>query len=319
MADLDFNELDKAVNSLVSGQEKAQKSQEAIQPAVAETPSQRPTAPRARGLMMDIVHPNAAKSATTPSAESADTNDTPQSSQEVDTTPKKTEVLLTDGAQSSDTPQADDSHADTTETPVEVAEQKRRVEPLTPSDSQQDSDDAAKKSDTQSPSSSDETPKKDEKFNPVQSPFIADAKVDKRPLGAPEKPSQGQDGKNDDIHSSVVLPPEYDESLLALESDIVDGKKGSISLKAAKANREQKKQAKLEAKKQASENKKVTESPEQSATMGAVYDSHEHMTAKPKKQANSLAKGILLLIGLVILSLGVGVGVYFVLPLLLPQ
>lgn len=317
MADLDFNELDKAVNSLVSGQEKAQKPQEGAQPAAADTPPQRPSAPRARGLMMDIVHPNAAKSATTPLAESSDLNNTPQPSQEVDTAPKKTEVLLTDGAQSSDTPQADDSHADTTETSVEVAEQKRRVEPLTPSDSQQDSDNSTEKSEDKSPSS-DEDSKKDEKFNPVQSPFIADAKVDKRPLGAPEKTPQGQDMKDKDIHPPVVLPPEYDESLLALESDIVDGKKGSISLKAAKANREQKKQAKLEAKKQASENKKVTESPEQSATMGAVYDSHEHMTAKPKKQSNSLMKGVLLLVGLVILSLGVGVGVYFVLPLLLP-
>lgn len=211
MKDIDFDELDRAVNSVIGTASsdmvaepapESTNSDETIPVAVSVTSStsqvddsqNQPAAPaplaarRSSGRFMDVVHPSSDMRSTT--SESS-TPSLPQFGKTV-----------TPSAEFEETPQDTTTEAspEAWPDPIDMAQQ-----------------------DTSPEVSSPETP--------LESPFLADAKVEKRPLGAfssdtPE-PTEAVDQKTNEeseieehpIHTDVPMPAELQDDLLSIESD----------------------------------------------------------------------------------------------------
>lgn len=291
MSELDFDELDKAVNNLMSGVPKveppknddiktldidstlpessrpsldelnnaltsvngAPKTDEPASPATS-TPAAAPLATRRAGRFMDVVHPSSdMKNAAKPMASRQGTTIEP-ATKKVDEMaasvlqPAKPDEPKEDNhVESEPTPVADDHAAAHAQNewpdPLEMSgyqpeadtkadvEEKTETVPAVTEQADDDDDDAVFSLDDLE----DTTPE------PLTSPFITDAKVEKRPLGGPatdsapvtepvvttaaaEEEENTTDDPNDQLPAKTadvapILPPELQKDLMAIETD----------------------------------------------------------------------------------------------------
>lgn len=217
MKDIDFDELDRAVNSLISG--KPSDDTPAVPAAdttssipvttTSDTPTSAPTAPlaarRSSGRFMDVVHPSSDMRSSTGGAEVAPT----PFAQRVTITPPDEKLL----------------EAETASAPEEEAAPPAPTTWPDPLDFQQSGD----SKETETPVATEEP----QETPPLESPFLSDAKVEKRPLGAfstasPEstndepldpsaEPATRESGLP--IESDTPMPAELQNNLLSIESN----------------------------------------------------------------------------------------------------
>lgn len=248
MTEIDFDELDKAVNSLMADVSKPAPETPASTPvnssstpAVSSTPttnsvpvngdtkSAAPSlAAKRRGQFMDIVRPAGGKPTTTPTRRQGvtiapsvetDTTSTPDVDIESPLTAHASEATVpseSSNVESSVTPETTSNDTATkSEWPdpidLAIAEEKDQTNDNSPSSAESTSD-----------SSSDEA-------SPLESPFLPDAKPEKRPLGvltspdaaSPDEPSVDANEPPatpvDAINSS--LPAELHGNVVAIESE----------------------------------------------------------------------------------------------------
>lgn len=173
MKDLDFDELDRAVNSLIGGTTAPAAVTEPVVDIPTTVPAQPLAARRSSGRFMDVVHPSSDMRSSMPIAAVAPVSRTAPTLQPVVAPPAVATVTPIPAPQmtsQSDYPDPIDFHGFTpgaTPAPTEQA-----------SSNDEDDDDITKIADDINASLGKEpTP-------PLESPFIADAKVEKRPLGA---------------------------------------------------------------------------------------------------------------------------------------
>lgn len=241
MTDIDFDELDRAVNSLMSQRQQQDPvprptapvassapapvdltpplaAPEAVPSSVAtEAPSPQVVAPRRTGRFMDVVHPSSQmvhRSAdTAPSRTGATLQPVSQ-----DVVPEASGEPV---AAALDSPSQDSTVSQSTDDTVIMAQ--KIEESLTASSQQRESADVA-------PVFMPAEPTLDAGLT---SPFIDNPVVEKRPLGAPssfmaagEQPD-GLDAPVDvspeaDAAEQATLAPEFDQELMALESAAVE-------------------------------------------------------------------------------------------------
>ena len=243
MKDLDFDELDRAVNSLVGGSEPAPSEPVLNVPTTApnsdvsiqvpDRPVVQPLAARrSSGRFMDVVHPSSDMRSSAPVASVSPVSRTAPAIQPLVVTPPVVSetTLPVQDAPKMEYPDPIDFQGFTPGvTPEPVNE-------LAPAQDDEDSD-IAKIADDITASLGKET------TTPLESPFIADAKVEKRPLGAfsvgipatvtplaaemvatspdVELPDTEQKGEIDDhpIEKDVPLPAELQNDLLSIEAN----------------------------------------------------------------------------------------------------
>ncbi|MDO8335848.1 MAG: hypothetical protein Q7T74_03660 [Candidatus Saccharibacteria bacterium] len=219
MSDLDFDELDKAVNSLVgddsSKDEKVEKPED---PKVDEQvekadSSAAPNLPSRRaGRFMDMKHDNSImKKDTSPTLMTSNTTNIKPLN--LDTKPDSNQNEPDKNKIDSDDDKKQTSSFDNTTMPID--------------------DELQKKDDDNGESKRDEKVDDD---NKKASPFIDDAKVEKRPLGGPaadeddidkkDKEADIKDGDDGETTGDeapepepIELPPELDKELVAIEAD----------------------------------------------------------------------------------------------------
>lgn len=247
MSDIDFDELDQAVNSLVGDDKVAEKNKSSVEttkpteeipkPASVPPPTNLPS--KRAGRFMDMKHNSSDMTKDSPSLMTS--NKTSIEPLNSDVKPDVTADKPTDEATSkSDWP-------DPIEKPKDEAESKEELKPSADmpdpighfdpkkEDDKKDSED----SDTKEPKNDekqDDEQKKDEESKKT-SPFLDDAKVEKRPLGGldnEDKSEDEPDEKDGDKESKdkdpdektpeappepIELPPELDKDLVAIEAD----------------------------------------------------------------------------------------------------
>jgi hypothetical protein len=246
MKDLDFDELDRAVNSLIGGgQGQTDDAKEdtgtsatasvsdvptpestpaSIIPDI-NTPAPQPLAARrSSGRFMDVVHP---------SSDMRGNFVPPRPSTREGTTIQPTSSSFVDEPVMS-TPSPDVSSPQEVATPEPI-----KSEWPDPIDYDKSSNQPAAETE-QTPSvvlNDEPTPVADDEMPPLESPFITDAKVEKRPLGAftneptapaaetvpPEVPASEPDidlstNVEDDPNNETPMPAELQDNLLSIES-----------------------------------------------------------------------------------------------------
>lgn len=229
MTELDFDELDKAVNSLMGAGSTAQNdgSATATPPSPATSATQQPTsirggstpasrAPAARrtGRFMDVIHPaSTMKPAVT----------SPIPSKEKDETSTPTSQLEKSVSDSSVSVESPKTTTDTTAT-SEALPTNEWPDPvdLSPADS------APSSSVTVPADTSSQDESKEKEPESAYSPFLSDAKVEKRPLGSPISFANTDDDTTSEDESAQLpaetkdiepaLPDELHSDLLAIEA-----------------------------------------------------------------------------------------------------
>lgn len=336
MTDLDFDELDQAVNSAMGSAMDSADETKTTQPSpvtstdsiekpvrVVSSRTSTPVAKRSTGRFMDVVHP------------SSDMR--PSSKPEVDNTPVQTEEASEPEkpAQTSDWPDPLDFQGFKMDEPEEPVQKVDVVE------------------------KSDDTDSSDA---PLSSPFLSDAKVQKRPLGAfsaapdkadaavtPDKTStpafslpafklpgelkmedSNKDGTTSkEPKSDQPIPPEFQDDLLSVESDasLTENASDDISPDTVKdasiPSSEEKSDTSAEKTSTPAPMPSIVQQYKEKAasadqSSGAIYDTetyHKPIATLPKKKTGLLI--VLWIIGLIILGGGIGAAMYFyVLPLL---
>lgn len=242
MTDLDFDELDKAVNSLMDQKDQATEantvstSSESVAPddttnTIPDVPAQGPTAAatsavaRRRGTFMDVVHPSSnmrarPSTAAIPTVISREgvklTPPIPAATQEVQS-PVVVPREVSDTDLTKQLTEAKETEQDTvTYDPIAFAEQTERGL-MTSSNNLLDENPVPNEAeDTLRP------PETMKVIQPLESPFLPDAKVEKRPLGGTQndmgvKPSDSF--ADEPIVSPNGLPDELSKQILELESE----------------------------------------------------------------------------------------------------
>lgn len=246
MKDLDFDELDRAVNSLIGGGEPVEITPEPVlvvpttipmteapsQPAVTLTPVQPLAARRSTGRFMDVVHPSSDMRSSAPVATVAPVSRTAPTIMPVAPTP------VSNASVTSNIP-PEPAKAEWPD-PLDFNGFTPGIAPTpvtSPTPEDEDSDIAKIADDITASLGKEQAP-------PLESPFIADAKVEKRPLGAfsaeaspaaptvidsatsspallVELPSLEQKDDSDDhpIEKDVPLPAELQNDLLSIEAN----------------------------------------------------------------------------------------------------
>jgi hypothetical protein len=282
MQDIDFDELDRAVNSTLDP--KPQADVKAVSDSFAvnvsrpepSTPSTPPAARRSSGRFMDVVHPSSDMRSSSTLERSA-----PRPPEPREETPKAPE------AKDTSWPDPLDFHGFKDDEPAE------------------------------SPAVSDS--KEKELSTPLESPFLSDAKVEKRPLGAfstnetpalepPSQPTPPVEGKEE------LLLEASDEALLLAHIEAHEEPlKPEIVPEATPAPVEEEPIGPTSITQQYKEQPSTTDQPS-----GAIYDTeayHQPLAHPVKKKSGALV--IVWIIALILVGAGVGAGVYFfVLPLL---
>ncbi len=253
MSDLDFEELDKAVNSLVGGTPKGDKKEASTEaPKPVETAPKPDTTPantnlpsRRAGRFMDMKHDSSdmtkdnspslmTSTKTTIAPISKDVKAEPKKESQPDDTSPKNEW---DNSEN-DKKDEDKTSSSTTNMPDPIdhfeSQQKEKddkpEETPKPDDSDSDKKDENELKFEETDNKRDEHEKDDKK----PSPFIDDAKVEKRPLGGFSSESTIDSEKKDDKDSGeakdgeekpaevpvvpIELPPELDKDLVAIEA-----------------------------------------------------------------------------------------------------
>lgn len=168
---------------------------------------------------------------------------------------------------------------------------------------------------------------------PLESPFLADAKVEKRPLGAfSDYATQPSDDEKEpdtpEVETPVVKPEEAEEEPLLLEAPdvelleatsepepapVVEAEKAPEATPAPAPTAEVPDTLPTSIAQQYKEQPSTTDQPS-----GAIYDTeayHQPLTHAPKKRSGAFV--ILWIVALIALGAGAGFAVYaFVLPLL---
>ncbi|MBI3494527.1 hypothetical protein HY004_00895 [Candidatus Saccharibacteria bacterium] len=255
MSDIDFDELDKAVNSLVGDDKVDEKNippvetprpmQETPKPASVPPPTNLPS--KRAGRFMDMKHDSSDMTKDSPSLMTSNkTSIKPLSS---DIKPDEPADKPSETATSkSDWPDPIEKSKDEVEAKEDPKPSTDMPDPLGGFNPQKD-DDKKKPADNDKKDSEDpdtKEPKNDEKKDDEQnkdeeskktSPFLDDAKVEKRPLGGldnedksddePEKKEGDKESKDKDSEEKtpeappepIELPPELDKDLVAIEAD----------------------------------------------------------------------------------------------------
>jgi hypothetical protein len=244
MKDLDFDELDRAVNSLISGGQPSVATPEPVlnvpttlvsndapsQPPVAPAPSQPLAARRSSGRFMDVVHPSSDMRSSAPVAVVAPVSRIAPTIAPVATPSVSTPVPVEPTTPKSEYPDPIDFQGFN---PGVAPTPTPEVAPVAHED--EDSDITKIADDITASLGKDTT-------TPLESPFIADAKVEKRPLGAfsgdisvdaavtepveeeptpsVELPVESKDDSDDHpIEKDVPLPAELQNDLLSIEAN----------------------------------------------------------------------------------------------------
>lgn len=245
MTDIDFDELDKAVNSLM-GDDTSPSAQgpavappkpqavpaldlsSAAAPSPAATPAETSPAPqpqdtsarpagivtKRRGQFMDVMHPSAKMAAASPR--------TPSAAAQV----SRQGASLTPSTLTPPTERTELSTATPAPTPVQPATIAPPAAPEWPDPIDLATETAALTIEPTAPEASTPliTPTPETIIEPLSSPFLPDAKVEKRPLGsaptiaadaAPEPPAAEQTPADD----TAPLPAELSGGVLAVESN----------------------------------------------------------------------------------------------------
>lgn len=260
MSDIDFEELDKAVNSLVGGSPKDEKKEQTSESNEAPKPVESvpkpeaiPTSPnlpsRRAGRFMDMKHDSSDMTKdSSPSLMTSTKTTIAPISKDIKAEPKSdtTASEKTSKNHWSESKEAgsDVDEKDDNTTPPDT----NMPDPIDHFESKQkETDDKSgdsPKEDNNTPDKSDEPELKfeetdnkrdeDEKDDKKPSPFIDDAKVEKRPLGGfssespvdpPKSDEKGKDGEEgltkdgeEKPAAPIELPPELDKNLVAIEA-----------------------------------------------------------------------------------------------------
>lgn len=256
MSDLDFEELDKAVNSLVGGTPKDEKKEE---PAVVpksiestpkpeeETPASANLPSRRAGRFMDMKHDSSDMTKdTSPSLMTSTKTTIAPISKDVKAEPKKEsqpeEISPKNDWDNSDNKKDEDEASSSSANmpdPIDHFENQQKEKDDKPKEASKPDDGDSDKKDEPELKFEETDNKRDEheKDDKKPSPFIDDAKVEKRPLGGFSSESTIDPEKKDDKDSSeggeakdgeekpteapaapIELPPELDKNLVAIEA-----------------------------------------------------------------------------------------------------
>lgn len=279
MQDIDFDEIDRAVNSTLNSKPDTAdvSSEDTSTPISVSRPesvktSTPPAARRSSGRFMDVVHPSSDMRSSAPTERS-----TPRPPE-----PREESVP----ARETSWPDPLDFHGFKEEPTPPVVEEKK----------------------------DDEAPK------PLESPFLTDAKVEKRPLGAfstdeapsPEvKPESAPEASEKEEMPLLEAP---DEELLPAETETHDDEaKPELNPEPTPPVPDEEPVGPTSITQQYKEQPSTTDQPS-----GAIYDTeayHQPLSHPVKKKSGALI--VVWIIALILVGAGVGAGVYFfVLPLL---
>ncbi|MDB5161744.1 MAG: hypothetical protein JWM52_252 [Candidatus Saccharibacteria bacterium] len=299
MQDIDFEELDRAVSSTMGPSDETPEEQRvkiSTQPPEIKTVST-PAARRSSGRFMDVVHPSS-DMRNSSSERSAPRVSEPVPAREPEPAPERDT--------STDWPDPLDFHGFTDEEP-------KKDEPTNEPES------------TEEPS--------DGETQPLESPFLTDAKVEKRPLGAfsdnePTPTISDELAKAEDTPTDEpeLLLEASDEPLLEAtnepeerkeedtgESEAPEVTEATVTETETPAPKEDIPTGPTSITQQYKEQPSTTSQPS-----GAIYDTeayHQPLAYPAKKKSGGLV--ILWILGLIIIGGGIGAAVYFfVLPML---
>jgi len=303
MQDIDFEELDRAVNSVSDGSTAsaaepvvAPEPVSVSEPVVATTPLPAapvsPAAKRSTGRFMDVVHPSSDMRL----ASTERTAPTPRPEVERPTPPPSEALTLDSSLSASDLPDPIDFlgyNPDplNTSTPGEVIEEPATVE---------------------------------EPASPLESPFLSNAQVEKRPLGAfstnepvSDAPAFALDSESDTPlleapDAELLLEEEVDAPEIS-EDEVTAQEAEPTSYTSVSAPVEDVPQGPTSITQQYKEQSSTEEQPS-----GAIYDTeayHQPLAHPVKKKSGILV--VVWILGLIIVGAGAGAAVYFfVLPML---
>lgn len=347
MTELDFDELDKAVNSLMAEDGKpadetttsAVASSSSVDQTVAAAPapnltSSAPTesavvpspAVRRRGQFMDVIHPSSNMRQAPAQVSRAATDVTPPSVEEavsVDDT-SVTEAPV-------DAPVVTPKPADAQTVTPEVSPVEDDITPAS---------EAVPPAPDHSVETTDPTPA--EEVAPLTSPFLPDAKVDKRPLGSPvsltdtpsemaetsiEETADTSDDAQEQSDAAVMpdpvpLPDELKEDVVAVEAD-EDKHTEAVEADIATASSEPAEMTSVEESPVADMQppaggdipQQYQEQPSTGdQTNGAIFDTntyHQPLDAHPPKKKSSVLTAILWIIALLILGATAGAAWFY--------
>jgi hypothetical protein len=309
MKDLDFDELDRAVNSVIGGAKKtpvvpSSEVSVTVTPAASTEqtqPSQPLAAKRSTGRFMDVVHP---------SSDMRPTSVPPRPSL------MNKESTLAEPIKPEETKAEDSAWPD----PLDFHGFKMDDEPSKPAET---------------PAPKENLTEKDADKEPLTSPFLSDTKVEKRPLGAfsdtPEKSDKDIASGSSGLSSNdnTPLPEELQDNLLSIEADDhVDAEESTPEV----ATEPEKPETPVESPFFSATPEKsdtdttippiVQQYKEQPSSVdqptGAIFDTesyHKPLAHTAKKKSGWLV--VVWIFALIIVGAGAGAAVfYFVLPLL---
>lgn len=264
MQDIDFDEIDRAVNSTMKPKSEPKRDESTVSVNVSrsERSESAPAARRSSGRFMDVVHPSSDMRSSTPERSA------PRPSIQ------KPEPKLPPKS-NSDWPDPLDFHGFNPDLPKKVS-------------SDQDA----------------------QPMKPLESPFLTDAKVEKRPLGAfsEEKPVTPEKPKEEE--TPLLEAP--DEPLLEAET-----KEETPEDKSEPASEPMPAQDEIIAPVSITQQYKEQPSTDDQPS-GAIFDTeayHQPLSHPEKKRSGALI--VVWILVLILLGAGIGAGVYFyVLPLL---
>ncbi|MFY9227993.1 MAG: hypothetical protein WAO28_01545 [Candidatus Microsaccharimonas sp.] len=306
MQDIDFDELDRAVSSTLSPTRPSNTEKtDAVPVGTPDSATPRPVAPAARrssGRFMDVVHPSSDMRPAERPERSA-----PRPPEPVQQQPERSAPATTDW------PDPLDFHGFKDEPEAEAP--KPEPEPVSNND--------------------------DASSTPLESPFLTDAKVEKRPLGAfsaNDTPSLSD--QIDAENAAEIAPIEAedvplleapDEELLTAETETkdeppvvpevpVEEKKPEVEELTEEVSKDE--PTPVTAIEEPTGPQSITqqykEQPSSNQTSGAIYDTeayHQPLVHTAKKKSGALV--VIWILALILVGAGAGAGIYFfVLPML---
>lgn len=249
MGELDFDELDRAVNSLMqngqtatvstddTNRDAAQSDQTTAVPSVQPSTSA-PLAVKRRGRFMDVVHPSSdMTTSSVPKQPVRQVANITPDNDNIQPEPPESENNLSDGRSVTYSESKSDSLSMGEAMPMSTVDQPSQLETHEnvwpdPIDFASTVDTASEPSSAELGESTDKQPVTDEPAEPTisqedlpSSPFLPDTKVEKRPLGSPvsaelpiELPSKADASESPTVGENEPLPEEYSSGVEAVEA-----------------------------------------------------------------------------------------------------
>ena len=341
MAELDFDELDKAVNDLMANVDTSKRpaglddpedkvvtiaSSDAVEPATtnelaaapeptaptsaADTPSAAPAlAVKRRGQFMDMIHPSSDMTTTNRPASRQGVTIQPAKS-DASTTPAESPAASepAPAPEASNTPAEEPVTPNTTEWPDPIDMAAEDVEPST----QATEPAAPAEEPVAAPEEQPSEPASEAEAAPLTSPFLTDAKVEKRPLGGNASPTTELVEKDAQVAPAeatppVVLPEELTGDVMAVEAKDLSAhpeapKPSAIGTKATEAAAN-------------SITQQYTEQPSSGdQTNGSIYDTatyHQAIDAEKPAKKSSALKWIIWIVVLLLVGAAGGAAYFY--------